>query len=156
MRCIFCNSNNTRVIETRDLGNTIRRRRECLNCKGRFTTYERIEYSPIIVVKKNGSKERFNIEKIKQGVLKACEKRPVTPEQINIIANKIEAQLLANGKRKVTSKEIGLKVIKHLKRIDKVAYIRFASVYKEFRHLADFKDEIKRLNPIKHTKTQKL
>lgn len=153
MRCIFCN-NDTRVIETRDLGNTIRRRRECLNCNGRFTTYERIEHSPIIVIKKDGSKERFNIEKIKQGIFKACKKRPVTPEQINKIANNIESQLLLSGKREVTSREIGMKVIRYLKRIDKIAYIRFASVYKEFSHLTDFKQEIKRLSLIKRNKAK--
>ncbi|MCD6464416.1 transcriptional repressor NrdR [Candidatus Woesearchaeota archaeon] len=144
MKCPFCNYPESRVIETREIGNAIRRRRECLKCGKRFTTYERIEHSPIIVVKKDGSREKFDIEKIKQGVLKACEKRPVTMDQIEDLASKVESEILALGKSEVSSKIIGLKVMKHLKKLDRVAYIRFASVYREFADVEDFFKELKR------------
>ncbi len=147
MKCPFCHSENVRVIDTRELKNgfEIRRRRECLSCGKRFTTYERIEEHPILVVKKNGEREFFKREKLMAGIEKACEKRPVSASTIDKIVDKIEQSLFQLGKREVSSVIIGQMVMDELKKVDQVAYVRFASVYKEFKDVEEFLLELKSL-----------
>ena len=147
MKCPYCGSLETRVVDSRyseDM-EAIRRRRECLNCGKRFTTYERVEIAPIIVIKKNGAKEEFDPEKVKKGMLKACEKRPISPEDIEIAVQEIERELRSRDSIEVTSMEIGEMVMEKLKAMDKVAYIRFASVYREFEDVETFEREIQKL-----------
>ncbi len=147
MKCAFCSNPETKVLdkrETEDLEVT-RRRRECLKCKKRFTTYERTETIDIFVVKKDGRRERFDSKKLKNGIIKACEKMPVSMEEIEKTIDSIEAELKAKNKKEITSKEIGELIMKKLKKLDKVAYIRFASVYREFQDISSFKDELKKL-----------
>ncbi len=148
MKCPFCNSEDTSVIETRFLSNenSLRRRRECNNCERRFTTYERIEYEEIRVVKKNGNRERFDVEKIKKGLLKALEKRPVTEIQIEETLQKIVSKIRSLEQKEVSSEKIGRIVMQKLKSLDKIAYVRFASVYKDFASLEDYVEEIKKLD----------
>lgn len=139
MRCIFC-SGETKVTDKRDSESESRRRRECLKCRKRFTTYERVEEPNFIVIKKDKSREPFSREKLREGILKACEKRPVETEQIDNMINNIERRLRNKIKGKeVESKMIGEEVMKTLKKLDKVAYIRFASVYRDFKDVKDFK-----------------
>ena len=146
MECPFCGKNSLRVLESRDVNaSTLRRRRECSNCENRFTTYEEIETSPIRVVKKDGQIESFDRNKVRDGIVIACEKRPVTTEQINKIVASIEKGLAKKGKKDIKSTTIGNMVMTKLKGVDKVAYIRFASVYKEFEDINDFKEKIKEL-----------
>ncbi len=137
-----------KVIDKRDTPDysSIRRRRQCLKCEKRFTTYERIEAVEIDVIKKDGKKESFSREKLKAGILTACEKRPVSLEQIDNIVSKIEADIRKKGLNEISSKKIGQAVIRHLKKIDKVAYLRFASVYKDFDGLDEFRDEIEKID----------
>ena len=147
MKCPFCGNDETKVLdkrETEDLEVT-RRRRECLKCKKRFTTYERIETIDLFVVKKNGDREHFNIEKIKNGIIKACEKRPISIEEVEKTISNIEAELKEKNKKEILSKEIGELVMRKLKKLDKVAYIRFASVYRDFQDLSSFKEELSKL-----------
>ena len=135
-----------KVTDKREVNDiSIRRRRECIKCKKRFTTYERIDAIPLIVIKKNGSKEHFDRDKLTRGIVKACEKRPVTVEHINKVVNEIERKLRSYKKIEVTSKAIGDLVIRKLQKLDKVAYVRFASVYKSFRDIKDFEEEVKSL-----------
>lgn len=124
---------------------SIRRRRECEECGGRFTTYERYERLPFFVVKKDSRREKFNREKVMNGLLRACEKRPVSLEKINSIVDLIENEVIKSGKHEVPSNEIGEMIMSKLKTLDRVAYVRFASVYKEFRDLDHFMDIIKEL-----------
>ncbi len=147
VKCPFCGNLESRVIDSRPVedGAAIRRRRECLSCKKRFTTYERIESPVMLVIKKDGRREMFDREKIIKGLLKACEKRPVSRERIEEIASEIEADLRMEGRKEVSSKEIGERVIEALKDIDKVAYVRFASVYREFTDLSHFIKELETL-----------
>ena len=146
MKCPFCGKNSLRVLESRDVNaSTLRRRRECTNCENRFTTYEEIEMSPIRVIKKNGQIESFDRNKVRDGILISCEKRPVTTEQINKIVTSIEKGLAKKGKKDIKTTMIGNMVMAKLKTLDKVAYIRFASVYKEFEDVNDFKEKIKLL-----------
>ena len=143
MRCIFC-SGETKVTDKRDSEGETRRRRECLKCKKRFTTYERVEELNFIVVKKDKSREPFSREKLKSGIMRACEKRPIETEKIDNMVNEIERKIREKIKGKeISSIEIGELVMKSLKKIDKVAYIRFASVYQDFKDVSDFKREIK-------------
>ena len=143
MKCIFC-SGETKVTDKRDSEGETRRRRECLKCKKRFTTYERAEELDIIVIKKDKTREPFSREKLKTGILKACEKRPIETEKIDKMLNEIERKLREKVKGKeIESKEIGEEVMKQLKKLDKVAYIRFASVYHEFKDITDFKKAMK-------------
>lgn len=144
MKCIFCDAE-TKVTNKRDAGGLTRRRRECLKCKRRFTTYEQPEFKEIMVIKKDGSREIFDIEKIKKGMVKACEKRPISTDRINKVAHEIEAKLRNSNKNEIKTRTIGEMVVKELKKLDPVAYIRFASVYREFKDLEDFKREIKEL-----------
>ena len=146
MKCPFCGNTDVKVLESRDTEefSVTRRRRECLKCEARFTTYERIEMN-IRVVKKDGASQQFEREKIIKGLERSCEKRQVTQEQIEHIASKIEAYIMKNGLKEVKSSKIGAIIMKELKKIDKVAYIRFASVYKDFADLDSFKDELLKL-----------
>lgn len=147
MKCPFCSNTETKVLdkrETEDLEVT-RRRRECLKCKKRFTTYERIENIDLFVVKKDDRRENFSREKLKNGILKACEKRPISMDDIEQTLNSIEAELKAKNKKEIRSKEIGELLMRKLKKLDKVAYIRFASVYREFHDLSSFKEELSKL-----------
>ena len=147
MKCPYCSNEDTKVIdkrETEDLEAT-RRRRECLKCGKRFTTYERIEEADIIVVKKEGSRERFNRQKLINGILKACEKRPISMDKIEALVDSLESDLRKRDTVEVDSKIIGKLVMKKLKSLDKVAYIRFASVYLEFEDLTRFEEELEKL-----------
>ncbi len=141
MLCPYCSTDETKVTDKRDSKNETRRRRECLKCGKRFTTYERILPVEIFVMKKDGRREAFSREKVKLGMTRACEKRQVSGEQIDSAINFIEEKLKQHG-QEVPSRLIGEMVMRQLKRIDKVAYIRFASVYREFKDIEDFKREI--------------
>lgn len=143
MKCIYCGKS-TRVTDKRESPEGTRRRRECLKCKKRFTTYEKPYEKEIIVVKKDGRRERFMEEKLRLGLIKACEKRPVPMEQIDKVVEEIKEKLLKKSKE-VKSVEIGEMIMNKLKKLDKVAYIRFASVYRDFQDVMDFKKEIKEL-----------
>lgn len=143
MKCIYCKSE-TKVTDKRESPEGTRRRRECLNCKKRFTTYEKPEKKEIIVVKKDGRRERFSVEKLKNGIMKACEKRPVSVEKVHKIVDEIEEKL-RRKRNEVKSEMIGKLMMSKLKKLDKVAYIRFASVYKDFKDVGDFKKEMKEL-----------
>jgi transcriptional repressor NrdR len=140
MRCPYCNAENSKTLETRDSPeNTTRRRRECISCSKRFTTYEYVETVELMVRKKDGKLERFDVNKIIRGLQKACEKRPVTMSQINELASQVRSDLMLTGTEEITSGEIGDLVVKYLKNIDRIAYIRFASVYKQFEEPEDFR-----------------
>ncbi len=140
MKCPYCGSENVRTLETRDSpNNVVRRRKECLSCGRRFTTYEYVETVELMVRKKDGRIERFDLNKVIRGLQKACEKRPVTMEQIRDLAERVRQDLMMKGKEEISSKEIGDLVMKYLKNLDRVAYIRFASVYKQFEEPEDFK-----------------
>ncbi len=147
MHCIFCRNENTDVAETRvsDEGLTIRRRRICSKCEKRFTTYERVEELPIIVIKRDGKRERFDRDKLRQGIVKSVEKTPVTQAQIEDIISSIEMELKQAESTEITSSVIGKLTAKRLKKIDKIAYIRFASVFWRFLDVQDFEREIKKL-----------
>lgn len=148
MNCLFCKNADTEVIETRlvDEGVAIRRRRSCPNCQKRFTTYERAEEFPILVVKKDGKRERFNRDKVRLGLQKACEKTVVTAAQIEEMIAHIEQDLKQRDTTEADSSIIGELIAKQLKTVDKIAYIRFASVFKRFVELDDFQKEIKQLS----------
>ncbi len=147
MRCPFCNYSESKVIDSRptDEGERIRRRRECLSCAKRFTTYEIIETVPLIVVKKDKSREAFDRQKLLNGFLRACEKRPVSIETIEHAVNDIESKLQNSLDREVSSTLIGEYAMDALKEIDAVAYVRFASVYREFKDISTFMDELQKL-----------
>ena len=144
MLCPYCSTDETKVTDKRDSKDETRRRRECLKCGKRFTTYERIEPVEIFVIKKDGRREPFSREKLKMGFVKACEKRPVSLEIIEQAISQIEEKLKQHGSE-ITSRTIGEMVMRKLKSIDKIAYVRFASVYREFEDLDEFKKEIKEL-----------
>jgi transcriptional repressor NrdR len=146
MNCPFCNSPESKVVDKRDAAgkNATRRRRECLSCFKRFTTYEYIEESPLIVIKKDGTRQSFDRQKIQNGLIKACEKRPISLEKIEETTSAIEAKFRAIGEE-IPSQKIGDEIMKALKKLDKVAYIRFASVYREFEDINEFKKELKGL-----------
>jgi transcriptional repressor NrdR len=144
MNCPYCGSENLKTLETRDSAdNTVRRRKECSDCEKRFTSYEYVETVELMVKKKEGKLERFDLNKIIRGLQKACEKRPVTMEQIHELAEHVRQDLTALGKEEVTSQEIGDLVMKYLKKVDRVAYVRFASVYRSFDEPADFQRVLK-------------
>ena len=144
MRCPYCNFNDNKVIDSRpsDDDSTIRRRRECCNCGERFTTYERVELMPLMVIKKDGSRQPFDREKLIAGIMKSCEKRPVTTAQIEEIVHTIEQSEGNKLRREIPSFEIGELVLEQLRGIDEVAYIRFASVYREFADVSSFLEEL--------------
>ena len=146
MNCPYCSNIETKVTDSRDTGKyTIRRRRECLKCTRRFTTYEHIEMTPIYVIKKDGRREKFDRTKIKIGITKALEKRPISHDKIEEILDSIEEKIRRNGKEEIETTRIGEFVMDALKDIDHVAYIRFASVYRSFTDITSFQDEIKEL-----------
>ncbi|MBQ8063599.1 MAG: transcriptional regulator NrdR [Clostridia bacterium] len=147
MKCPYCSCEDSKVIDSRptDEGERIRRRRECTSCGKRFTTYEIIETVPLIVVKKDGTRESFDRAKLFNGLLRACEKRPVPVETIEKTVNDIEAQLQNSLEKEVTSQRIGELAMEFLKDIDEVAYVRFASVYRQFKDVSTFIDEVSKL-----------
>jgi transcriptional repressor NrdR len=147
LKCPYCTSEETSVLESRDSedGEVTRRRRECGKCKKRFTTYERVEVIDLKVVKKDGSTEDFNRKKIKRGIQKACEKRPCSDEDVEGLIDDIEMRLMNRKSTEVSSSDIGRMVLTRLKKLDKVAYLRFASVFLEFGNLKEFREEIKSL-----------
>ena len=148
MRCPYCNFEETKVIETREADDpeVTRRRRECLKCAKRFTTYERTEMLDLRVIKKNGEIQTFNRKKILNGIVKACEKRPIKIEKIEKVVDDIETELRKQESTEIQSKLIGELVMEKLKDLDHVAYIRFASVYREFKDLKEFEKELKNIN----------
>lgn len=147
MRCPFCGFGESKVVDSRptDEGIAIRRRRECIKCEKRFTTYEKVENLPIIVIKKDKNREAFDREKLLSGIIKACEKRPVETEKMIALVDKIENALQNSLEREVTSSEIGERVMAGLKDIDEVAYVRFASVYRQFKDITTFLSEVNKL-----------
>lgn len=147
MQCPFCQHPNNRVLESRsaESDRSIRRRRECLNCERRFTTYERIEYVPITVIKKGGDRESFDRSKLLRGITTACEKTGVSPHAIAMIVDEIEANLQQQAVREITSEAIGERVLARLKDVNEVAYVRFASVYRKFQGIRDFTEALSHL-----------
>ncbi len=147
MRCPFCNENSDRVVDSRESreGHTIRRRRECLDCGRRYTTYERIEEIPFMVVKRDGSRTEFDRKKLLIGLYKACEKRPIPARSIDRIVDEVEQTVHEREEREITTQEIGLLVMSRLKDLDQVAYVRFASVYRRFEDIDAFMTELKDL-----------
>ncbi len=145
MRCPYCNHTDAKVVDSRASkeGDAIRRRRECLKCEKRYTTYERIEEVAQMVVKKDGRREQFDRWKVRAGILKAVEKRPVTLDQIENVIDEVERQLFSTTDREVSTNQIGEAVMMKLKGLDEVAYVRFASVYRQFKDLNEFMDELK-------------
>lgn len=140
MKCPYCSFNESKVIDSRatDDNNSIRRRRECLECKKRFTTYETIETTPILVIKNNGNRQAFNPEKIRMGIVKACEKRPIPMQKIDELVDRIVKNINNSLDKEITSSQIGEMVMQGLKEIDEVAYIRFAAVYRKFKDISTF------------------
>ena len=144
MKCVYCGHPDSKVVDSRptDEGSAIRRRRECLVCKKRFTTYEKFDSLPLLVIKKDGERVPYDSDKIKVGLIKACEKRPVSIHDIDALVDNIEKQIFNSLRQEITSKEIGELVMKGLKEIDDVAYVRFASVYKDFKDVDTFMKEL--------------
>lgn len=147
MKCPFCDQLENRVIDSRlsKDGHAIRRRRECTDCKRRFTTYERVEISIPLVVKKDGRREHFDRDKLKSGIMKACEKRKVPVDEIERFVDELERSIQEQGDREIPSETIGLKVMEYLRDLDDVAYVRFASVYRSFKDLKEFMSELQDL-----------
>lgn len=147
MKCIYCGCPDSKVLDSRstDDGASIRRRRECVACGKRFTTYETIEDTPVLVIKNNGNRQAFDINKVKNGIIKSCEKRPVSMKDIDALAERIKKQVSNSLSKEVTSAEIGEMVMEGLKDIDEVAYIRFASVYRKFQDTSSFIAELQKL-----------
>lgn len=146
MKCPYCNAEDLKVIDSRPSeNNTIRRRRECVNCGERFTTYEKVDEIPIVVVKRDNTRESFNRDKIITGIIRSCEKRPVSSNDIEMIAQRIERNLSNQMKREIQSTEIGRMVMDELKDLDEVSYVRFASVYKSFKDIDTFVSELKKM-----------
>jgi len=146
--CPFCAHDVTKVIDKREgaSGKETRRRRECLKCNRRFTTFERVETLDLLIVKKDGKREIFDRGKIRSGIIKSCEKRPISAESIEKVVDEIEAELRKNSANEVSSKLVGESVTKKLKKLDKIAYIRFASVYRQFADIGDFEKELAKLS----------
>ena len=147
MKCPYCGYEESKVVDSRPTEDNekIRRRRECLGCSRRFTTYEMVENVPLIVIKKDGMRQLFDRNKLERGLMRACEKRPVAPEQLDAIINEIESHFQNLMRREITTSEIGEYAMKLLKEVDVVAYVRFASVYREFNDLDSFMEELKGL-----------
>ena len=155
MKCPFCESQEDKVIDSRvsKEGNAIRRRRECLKCGKRFTSYERVEELAPMVIKKDGRRESFNADKIRSGLLIACKKRPIETDKIDEIVDNIEKKLIGLGEKEIPSSSIGEEIMAALKELDKVAYVRFASVYRQFKDINELMDEVKTL--FEHHKEKK-
>lgn len=147
MRCQYCNCTESKVIDSRpaEEGNSIRRRRECIRCGRRFTTYEKIEMLPLMVVKRDGRREAFDVQKIKSGMLNACEKLPVSMQQIDEMAARVEQQAYSGMEGEIASQRIGDMVMDELKALNDVAYVRFAAVYRKFTDISDFMEELQKL-----------
>lgn len=147
MLCPFCGHHETQVVDSRDTENleAIRRRRMCTKCGKRFTTYERIESVTIRVIKKDGTQESFDVAKLYRGIAKSCEKTTMKPEEIKKVVDEVEAELRDYKSVEIPSKKIGQLVMKYLKKVNKIAYVRYASVYREFKDLEDFEEEVKKL-----------
>ena len=147
MRCLYCNCTESKVIDSRsaDDERTIRRRRECMGCGRRFTTYETIEVAPILVVKSDGTRQAFDLGKIKRGVIKACEKRPVPIEKIDALAEDIAKRIYNSMEQEIRSKQIGEMVMEGLQKLDEVAYVRYASVYRSFKDISSFMAELQKM-----------
>lgn len=147
MRCMYCNHTDSKVVDSRPTedGWAIRRRRECVGCGKRFTTYEKIENPVILVVKKDGRREAFDIEKVKMGIIKACEKRPVAMKDIDALVTSIEKRVYNSLEQEVSTEALGEMVMDGLKDLDQVAYVRFASVYRQFKDINTFRDELNKL-----------
>lgn len=147
MRCMYCNCVESKVIDSRatDDDRTIRRRRECIGCGKRFTTYETIEVNPILVVKSDGNRQAYDIGKIKRGIIKSCEKRPVPIEKIDELADEITKKVYNSMEQEISSKKIGEMVMEGLKQLDEVAYVRYASVYRSFKDISSFMSELQRM-----------
>ena len=152
MKCLYCDCTDSKVIDSRsaDDDRTIRRRRECIACGRRFTTYETIEVTPVLVVKSNGIRQSFNAEKIRNGIIKACEKRPVSMATIDDMVADISKQVYNSMDSEISSKAIGEMVMERLKKTDEVAYVRYASVYRSFKDISSFMAELQSM--MKHTK----
>ena len=155
MKCMFCGCLESKVIDSRsaDDGTIIRRRRECLSCGKRFTTYETVENTPILVIKSSGARQAFDLNKLKTGIIKACEKRPVSAVDIDRLADEIQKKVYNSLAQEVTSKELGEMVCEGLKEIDEVAYVRFASVYRSFTDTTSFMKELEKM--VKKDKSKK-
>ncbi len=147
MKCPFCGHMEDKVIDSRptEEGSAIRRRRECIKCNSRFTTYEKIEDTPLMVIKKDGTRQIFDRNKVVNCVMKACSKRPVSLQQAEDLAHEVEQQIMNTVKREVNSSEIGEHIMCHLKELDEVAYVRFASVYKQFKDVDTFMEELSKI-----------
>ncbi len=147
MRCPFCNHMEDKVVDSRETreGDTIRRRRECLSCERRFTTYERIDEVPYMVIKKDGRREKFDRQKVLGGMLKACEKRPISMAKLSDLVNRVESRVSDSPEREISTTEIGEFLMDALRDIDKIAYVRFASVYRDFQDEQAFFNELKNL-----------
>ena len=143
MECPFCHKTGIKTLETRECPENITRRRKmCLSCENRFTTYEHIEVDPIMVIKSDGSRQPYDTQKVLSGIYRACEKRPVSEEEIQAIADAVYAKILSKGKREIKSKKIGLYTLNRLKKVDKIAYMRFASVFRGFENVEQFENEL--------------
>ena len=153
MKCPYCAHLGDKVVDSRESkeGEVIRRRRECLECGKRFTSYERIDEIPYMVVKKDGTRERFERQKLIGGLLMACEKRPVTVASLETVADRVEGTLQERPEKEIATAEIGAFVMEELKKLDKVAYVRFASVYRQFRDIGEFMNELKDLLSVKES-----
>jgi transcriptional repressor NrdR len=151
MKCPFCGHQEDKVVDSRTSsdGSSIRRRRECLACEKRFTTYEHVEEQPLMVIKKDGRREPFDRHKLLAGLVKACEKRPVSMDQLEQLVDELERELSQHFEREVPSREVGERVMKRLHALDPVAYVRFASVYREFKDVEQFMRELKDLLALK-------
>lgn len=147
MKCLYCDCTDSKVVDSRsaDDDRTIRRRRECTSCGRRFTTYETIEVTPVLVVKNNGTRESFNAEKIRNGIIKSCEKRPVPMSVIDDMVADISKQVYNSMESEITTKAIGEMVMERLKKVDEVSYVRYASVYRSFKDLSSFMSELKQM-----------
>ncbi len=156
MRCLYCNCTESKVIDSRsaDDERTIRRRRECMGCGRRFTTYETIEVAPILVVKNDGTRQAFDVGKIKRGIIKACEKRPVPIEKIDELAEDIAKRIYNSMEQEISSKQIGEMVMEGLQKLDEVAYVRYASVYRSFKDISSFMAELQKMIEKKNEDTQ--
>lgn len=147
MKCLYCGCEDSKVIDSRasDEGMSIRRRRECANCGKRYTTYEIIEQTPVLVIKNNGTRQAYDVNKVKGGIIKSCEKRPVPLSKIDEMVNSISKKIYNSMEQEVTSKYIGELVMEELKNCDEVAYVRYASVYRQFKDIPSFMEELTKL-----------
>ena len=147
MKCPYCGFNESKVIDSRpaDENSSIRRRRECLSCARRFTTYETVESLPVVVVKKDGSRQTFDRRKVLSGMLRACEKRPVPLAELERITDEIEQELQSRLEREISSEDVGERIMERLRKVDQVAYVRFASVYRQFKDIDTFMSELNKL-----------